>query len=125
MSWLLALGGLLALNRPGAVRQGTAGAPDSTAVTPALVDAGRKIFHGKGTCFACHGPQLQGSQVAPTLKPHKWRDATNGDFSNIYHVVTHGVPSTLMVAYPGGISKSEALAVVSYVWSVTRGKVKP
>lgn len=100
-------------------------APDSTAVTPAMIDAGRAIFHSRGTCFACHGMQLEGSQVAPTLKPHAWRDAKNGDFSAIYHVVTHGVPGTVMVAFPGGISKADAQNVVSYVWSVTRGKVKP
>jgi len=99
--------------------------PDSSAVTPAMVDAGRAVFHGKGTCFACHGMQLEGSQVAPTLKPHAWRDAKNGDFSQIYHVVTHGVTGTLMVPFPGGISKTEAQSVVSYVWSVTRGKAKP
>jgi mono/diheme cytochrome c family protein len=99
--------------------------PDSSAVTPAMVDAGRAIFHGKGTCFACHGMQLEGSQVAPTLKPHAWRDARNGDFSQIYHVVTHGVNGTLMVPFPGGISRAEAQSVVSYVWSVTRGKAKP
>jgi mono/diheme cytochrome c family protein len=99
--------------------------PDSASVTPAMVAAGRAIFHGKGTCFACHGMQLEGSQVAPTLKPHKWRDAKDGDFPQIYHVVTHGVPGTLMVAFPGGITRAEAANVVSYVWSVTRGKVKP
>jgi len=35
------------------------------------------------------------------------------------------VPSTLMVAYPGGITAAEAMAVASYVWSVSKGKVKP
>ena len=99
--------------------------PDSTAITPAMVDAGRAIFHGKGTCFACHGPMLEGSQVAPTLKQHAWRDAKNGEFPNIFYVVTHGVPSTLMVAFPGGITRTEALSVASYVYSVGRVKEKP
>lgn len=99
--------------------------PDSTAITPALIDAGRAIFHGKGTCFACHGAQLEGTQVAPTLKKHAWRDAKNGELANIFFVATHGVPGTIMVAFPGGISKTEAVAVVSYVWSVGQGKVKP
>ena len=98
---------------------------DTAAITPAMVDLGRAIFHGKGTCFACHGPQLQGTQAAPTLKQHAWRDAKNGDFSQIFHVATHGVPSTLMVPFPGSITRDEALAVASYVWSVGRGKVKP
>ena len=101
------------------------GAPDSTAITPATVDLGRAIFHGQGTCFACHGPKLEGSQIAPTLMPHAWRDAKNGDLTEIYHIATHGVPSTLMVPYPGGITPAQAKAVASYVWSVSRGKVKP
>lgn len=99
--------------------------PDTTAITPAMVDLGRAIFHGKGTCFACHGAKLEGSQIAPTLKSHAWRDAKKGDFAEIYRVATHGVPSTLMVAFPGGISPTEAMAVASYVWSVGQGKAKP
>jgi mono/diheme cytochrome c family protein len=109
----------LALHRQGPAK------PDTSAITPATVDLGRAIFHGKGTCFACHGQKLEGSQIAPTLMPHAWRDAKNGEFAEIYRVATHGVPSTLMVAYPGGISAAEALAVASYVWSVGKGKAKP
>ena len=104
--------------------QGTA-QPDTSAITPAMVDLGRAIFHGKGTCFACHGQKLEGSQIAPTLKQHAWRDAKNGDFAEIYRIATHGVPSTLMVARPGGISPAEAMAVASYVWSVGKGIAKP
>ena len=100
-------------------------APDTSTITPAMVDLGRAIFHGQGTCFACHGQKLEGSQIAPTLMPHAWRDAKNGEFAAIYHVATHGVPSTLMVAYPGGISATQAAAVASYVWFVSRGKAKP
>ena len=107
-----------------ALYQGTA-QPDTAAITPAMVDLGRAIFHGKGTCFACHGQKLEGGQIAPTLKAHAWRDAKNGEFAAIYYVATHGVPSTLMVSRPGGISNAEAMAVASYVWSVGQGKVKP
>ena len=109
----------LALHQQGAVP------PDSSAITPAMVNLGRAIFHGKGTCFACHGQKLEGTQIAPTLMPHAWRDAKKGDFAAIYYVATHGVPSTLMVAFPGGIRPAEAMAVASYVWSVSRGKAKP
>jgi mono/diheme cytochrome c family protein len=100
-------------------------APDTSAITPEMVDLGRAIFHGQGTCFACHGQKLEGSQIAPTLMPHAWRDAKNGEFANIYYVATHGVSSTLMVPYPGGISPDQAKAVAAYVWSVSTGKVKP
>jgi mono/diheme cytochrome c family protein len=105
-------------------QQGTA-QPDTSAITPAMVELGRAIFHGQGTCFACHGQNLEGTQIAPTLKKHAWRDAKNGDFAAIYYVATHGVPSTLMVAYPGGISSAQAMAVAAYVWSVGQGKAKP
>ena len=108
-----------------ALHQPSKAVPDTSAITPAMVELGRAIFHGQGTCFACHGDKLEGSQIAPTLKPHAWRDAKNGEFPAIYYVATHGVPSTLMVAYPGGISAAQALAVASYVWSVGHGKVKP
>jgi len=107
-----------------ALHQATA-QPDTTAITPGMVYEGRAIFHGKGLCAACHGRKLEGGQIAPTLKQHAWRDAKNGDFAAIYYVATHGVPSTLMVSHPGGISNAEALAVASYVWSVGQGKVKP
>ena len=90
-----------------------------------MVDAGRAIFHGKGTCFACHGMQLEGTQVAPTLKKHAWRDAKNGEYAAIFYVATHGVPGTLMVAFPGGISRDEVLKVAAYVWSVGQGRAKP
>lgn len=98
---------------------------DTSKITPEMVDAGRAIFHGKGTCFACHGMQLEGTQVAPTLKKHAWRDAKNGDYAAIFYVATHGVPGTLMVAFPGGISRDEVLKVAAYVWSVGQGRAKP
>lgn len=99
--------------------------PDTSAITPAMVDLGRAIFHGKGTCFGCHGQKLEGTQIAPTLMPHAWRDAKDGAFPAIFYVATHGVRSTLMVPFPGGINPSEALAVASYVWSVGKRKAKP
>jgi mono/diheme cytochrome c family protein len=100
-------------------------APDTAAITPQAVDQGRAIFHGKGTCFACHGSHLEGTQLAPTLKSHAWRDAKNGQLDELFRVVTHGVPSTVMVALPGGISRTDALNVASYIWSVNNRNAKP
>ena len=90
-----------------------------------MVSAGRSVFHGKGTCFACHGPNLEGGPIAPTLKPHAWKDAKAGDMAAIYSVITHGVPGTAMVAHPGGISDSDAIHLASYIWSVGHRGVKP
>lgn len=100
-------------------------APDTNAITPAMVDLGRAVFHGKGTCFACHGAQLEGTQIAPTLKAHAWRDAKNGQLDELFRVLSHGVPSTVMVAFPGGISRTEALNVAAYIWSVNNRSAKP
>ena len=41
--------------------------PAAAMLTPATVDAGRKIFHGKGSCSGCHGGKLQGGPIAPAL----------------------------------------------------------
>lgn len=118
--------GIAAVSPPAAVAALYQDAPfDSTMITPAMVDAGRGIFHQKGLCFACHGMQLEGTQIAPTLKAHAWRDAKDGDLAAILGVVSKGVKSTAMVSFPGGISPTEARAVASYVWSVGHGKAKP
>lgn len=92
--------------------------PDTNAIPPDMVNDGRRIFHGKGTCFACHGAHLEGGPIAPTLKPHAWKDAKGGDLSAIHYVVTHGVSGTPMVSHPGGINDAEAIRVAVYIWSV-------
>lgn len=99
--------------------------PDTNAIPPAMVNAGRKIFHGRGSCLACHGMNLEGGPIAPTLKEHSWKDAKNGDLAAIYYVVTHGVKGTAMVSHPGGISDDDAVNVASYVWSVGHRGTKP
>jgi mono/diheme cytochrome c family protein len=122
----VSLGAVAGASPPAAghARQGEAPF-DSTMITPAMVNAGRSIFHEKGLCFACHGAHLEGTQIAPTLKAHAWRDAKDGDLAAILGVVSKGVKSTAMVSFPGGISPTEARAVASYVWSVGHGKAKP
>ena len=99
--------------------------PDTSAIPPEMVSAGRRIFHGQGTCFACHGMNLEGGPIAPTLKPHAWKDAMGGELSAIYYVDTHGVRGTVMVAHPGGISDADAVRVAVYIWSVDHDRAKP
>jgi mono/diheme cytochrome c family protein len=48
-------------------------APDSAILTPAIIDQGRKIFHGPGNCYACHGDKLEGGPIAPSLQGKSWR----------------------------------------------------
>jgi mono/diheme cytochrome c family protein len=97
---------------------------DSTVVTPEVVDAGRKIFHGRGTCHACHGDQLQGGPIAPSLRGPKWRNI-DGTYAAILKRVQGGQPGTVMVAHPGDIDDAQTVQVATYVWAVSQGKAKP
>jgi mono/diheme cytochrome c family protein len=98
--------------------------PDSTMLTAAMIDAGRKIFHGKGTCFGCHGDKLQGGPVAPALTGRSWRHI-DGSYSAIIERVDNGLAGTLMVPHPGGIEESQVFLVASYVYAVSHGLTKP
>lgn len=125
---LLLMLSVVGLVRPGAsepARRAVQTQPDTNSITPAMIDAGRRIFHGKGTCFACHGMRLEGGPVAPPLQPHQWKDAKGGELSAIFYVDTHGVAGTLMIAHPGGISDAEAANVAAYIWSVGNRGAKP
>ena len=99
--------------------------PDSVAADEATVDAGRKLFHGRGTCFTCHGASLEGSAIAPTLREHPWKDAKGGSLDAIYQIVTHGVPGPVMVSHPGGISDADARRLAAYIWAVSHGTARP
>ena len=118
MMWYLPIAGLAAA--PLAAQ--TSDTPPQ--VTPAAIDAGRKIFHAEGTCFACHGGNLEGA-VGPQLTPHEWKDAKGGSFDAIVNVITKGVDGTAMVSHPGGISDAQVQQVAAYIWAVSHGKAKP
>ncbi len=97
---------------------------DSVTARLDAIKVGRHIFHGEGTCFACHGPKLEGTAIAPTLRAHKWRNG-DGSLAMIIKVLSHGVPNTAMVSHPGGINDQELQEVAAYVWAVSRGAAKP
>ena len=99
--------------------------PETGQITKAMVSSGRDVFHGQGGCFQCHGAELEGTPIAPTLREHTWKDAKDGTLPEIYRVVTHGVDGTAMVSHPGGISDAQAVYAAVYVWSVSHGTAKP
>jgi mono/diheme cytochrome c family protein len=100
------------------------GEPDSSMLSSTIIDAGRKIFHGKGTCSGCHGDKLQGGPVAPGLTGPTWRHI-NGGYSAIIDRVDNGLAGTLMVPHPGGIEESQVVQVASYIYAVSHGLAKP
>jgi mono/diheme cytochrome c family protein len=133
MRSLLQLGTALVLAIMGAApaqaqATGETGQPQTTADSPEpsaqVIDAGRTVFHGNGTCHACHGDDLQGGAIAPSLRGPKWRHV-DGSFKTILERVRQGKDGTLMVGHPGDISDAEALQVATYVWAVSQGKAKP
>ena len=99
--------------------------PDTASITADAVASGRKLFHGAAGCHNCHGEQLEGTPVAPTLRAHKWKDAVDGTFPEIYRVVSTGVAGTAMISRPGRINDAQAVAVASYIWAVNNRGVKP
>jgi mono/diheme cytochrome c family protein len=99
-------------------------APDSALLTPAMIEAGRKIFHGQGNCYACHGDRLQGGPIAPALTGKSWRHIS-GTFDAIVDRIDNGLAGTLMVPHPGGISESQVFLVATYVYTVSHGTIKP
>ncbi len=94
-----------------------------TDVTEDMVEQGRLVFAGAGTCFACHGAQLEGGPIAPNLKDDQWRNGT-GNFAFILETVRNGVSGTAMATYPGGISDEQAQQVAAYVWAVANNRVE-
>lgn len=99
-------------------------APDQALLTPAMIDAGRKIFHGPGTCFGCHGDKLQGGPIAPALVGLKWRHI-DGSFDAIVDRIDNGLAGTLMVPHPGGITEAQVFMVATYVYAVSHKLAKP
>lgn len=126
--------GLVALLMTGTARAGQAqgadtttkigAAPDSALLTAVIIDQGRKIFHGRGNCYACHGAKLEGGPIAPTLKGPTWRHI-DGSYDAIIHRIDEGMPGTAMAAHPGGISESQVLIVATYVYAVSHGLAQP
>lgn len=100
---------------PGRVRSGLVTPKE---VSPEMVKLGQSVYNGAGTCFACHGAQLQGGPIAPSLADDKWKNGS-GDFESILEIVRNGVSGTAMAAYPGGISDEQAQQVAAYVASMS------
>jgi len=100
-----------------------ASAPDTVSAQDPVTE-GRKIFHGKGLCYACHGGRLQGGPVAPALAG-AGRNMKDTSFAYILQVVRAGSPHTPMVANQGGIDAGEMVQVANYVWAVSNQRTVP
>jgi mono/diheme cytochrome c family protein len=98
--------------------------PPDSLLTPAVIDLGRQIFHGRGTCHGCHGANLQGGPIAPALTGPKWRHI-DGTWTAILNRVENGLAGSIMPAHPGRITDVQVHEVAAYVYAVSHGLAKP
>jgi mono/diheme cytochrome c family protein len=100
----------------------TAPRPDD--IDEAMLAAGRQVFYGAGTCAACHGQDLTGTPIAPSLADPVWKRG-DGSPAAILEAVRTGVAGTAMAPYPGGISDDQAVQAAAFVWAVSHGRTTP
>ena len=90
--------------------------PDSADV----VEKGRALYNGKGTCFNCHGksgagdgPASVGLDPSPRNFHHHgfWRHRTEGE---LFWVIKHGSPGTAMIGFGDQLTDEEIWSVIQY-----------
>ena len=98
--------------------------PDS----PDIVEKGKAIYEGKGTCFNCHGNSGRGDgpgglSLTPSprnfLHHGMWRHRTEGE---IFWVIKHGSPGTGMIPFGGLLTDEEIWTVMQYERSFAKGR---
>lgn len=118
-----------------AVTETPAGAPPAAGEVPAELQGvvtaeevamGRQIFAGKGNCATCHGPEGQGTTLAPNLTDDEWLWVTAAADPNVLRdelmrVVHEGVTQPRQFPAPmppmggGQLSDEEMRAVAAYI----------
>jgi mono/diheme cytochrome c family protein len=103
-----------------------------TGMTVDLIRSGDSLFHGKGGCVTCHGPNAEGmpnSGSALTLGlnfiPVEWKA--------IDSLVTAGIPEALTrttIAMPprgasSNLTADEVRRVAAYVWAIAQVSDEP
>jgi cytochrome c5 len=93
---------------------------------------GDSIYHGKGTCFVCHGTEGEGRPaagdaltVALNWAQPNWR--------SIDSLIDNGIPqpltrSPIQMPARGGrsdLTESEVRAVAAYVWAISQTRGEP
>ncbi|WP_455379137.1 c-type cytochrome [Petrachloros mirabilis] len=90
--------------------------PDSAEI----VEKGKVLYEGKGTCVNCHGKEGGGDgPVAASLDPSPrnfhhhgfWRHRTDGE---IFWVIKHGSPGTAMIGFSDQLTDEEIWSIIQY-----------
>ncbi len=91
------------------------------------VQKGDEIYHGKGSCFVCHGDTGEGDGEAGVLLAPKPTDLTDPNLhmlrtdGEMFWAIKYGVEGTGMFSYaPRMISEEDAWTVIHYVRSIQK-----
>lgn len=88
--------------------------------SPEIVEKGKALYNGKGTCFNCHGKDGSGNGVAAVgLDPSPrnfqhhgfWRHRMEGE---IFWVIKHGSPGTSMIGFGDQLTDEEIWTIIQY-----------
>lgn len=97
------------------------------APSPDVVEKGKTLYEGKGTCVNCHGVSGRGDGPgAANLKPPPrvfrshgfWRHRSEGE---IFWVIKYGSAGTAMIPFGGLLSDEEIWTVMQYEQSFSGG----
>lgn len=88
--------------------------------SPEVVERGKTLYSGKGTCVNCHGQNGGGDGPASaSLDPSPrnfqhhgfWRHRTEGE---IFWVIKHGSPGTSMIGFGDQLTDEEIWTIIQY-----------
>lgn len=95
--------------------------------SPEIIEKGKALYEGKGSCVTCHGttgrgdgPGAAGLDPSPRNFHHHgfWRHRTEGE---IFWVIKHGSPGTGMIGFGSMLSDEEMWAIMQYERSFAGG----
>jgi mono/diheme cytochrome c family protein len=95
---------------------------DAKSAPAKIVEEGKALFEGKGTCFTCHGESGKGDGLAAGALDPGPRNFTNCEFQKkrtdgeLFWVIKNGVQGTGMMSFvPGTVTEEEAWKLVAYL----------
>lgn len=110
--------------QPGPAAQSQQPASLAQGVTQEQFDQGRQIFTGEGACQACHGPQAQGTQLAPDLTDDEWINIPDPSIETVGQLIRTGVaqpkehPAPMPPMGGANLSDEQVRALAGYVLSI-------